>query len=90
MQVLELTHKWAGLFLGLGFVSAVATVIKIHGFSLAGERLTYRLRVLALRCMLRHPMSWFDSPSSSPSGLAAMLAADTPLVQGVSKHVLEI
>lgn len=83
-QVLGLTHKWAGLFVALGSVSAVATVMKTVTFSLAGEQLTYRLRSLTLSRTLRHPMSWFDQPLSSPSSLAAMLASDAPLVQGVS------
>lgn len=89
-QVLDRTHKWAGLFLALGFVSAVATVFKLAAFRLAGEKLTYRLQSEALRGILSHSISWFDTRSPSPSGLAAMLASDTPLVQGVSPlaHVL--
>lgn len=83
-QVVGHTHKWAGLFLALGAVSAVATVFKLCAFRLAGEKLTYRLQSKALRGILGHSISWFDTRSPSPSGLAAILASDTPLVQGVS------
>ena len=84
-QVFGEIHKWAWLFLALGFASAVATVIKVAAFSIAGEQLTYRLRCQAFRRILRHPMSWFDKSSSA--GAAAVLSADPPLVQGVS-HVM--
>ena len=33
-QVLDLTHMWAGLFLALGFISAIATIAKVRGQSL--------------------------------------------------------
>ena len=83
-QVFELIHKWAGLFLALGFISAVATMIKVASFSLAGERLTYRLRSQSLARILHRSMRWFDDSAHSPSALATVLASDTPLLQGVS------
>ena len=83
-QVFELIHKWAGLFLTLGFISAIATMIKVAAFSLAGEKLTYRLRSQSLARILRRSMRWFDDSAHSPSALATVLASDTPLLQGVS------
>ena len=81
-KVFGLIHKWAGLFLALGAVSAVSTVLKNVMFSLAGEMLTYRLRCRGFSQALCHRMSWFDKPSSS--GVAGLLASSPPLVQGVS------
>ena len=82
LQVFGLIHMWAWLFIVLGCASAVATVIKIALFSLASEQLMYQLRCWALSRVLRHPLDWFDQPSSS--SVPGLLASDPPLVPGVS------
>ena len=83
LQVFGLIQMWAWLFVGLGIVSAVATVFKIALFSLAGDQLTYRLRYRALSRILRHSLEWFDRPSSA--SVPGLLTSDPPLISGVSQ-----
>jgi ATP-binding cassette subfamily B (MDR/TAP) protein 1 len=54
-------------------------------FSLAGVRLTTRLRVAAFSAMLRQEVGWFDDEKNSVGTLCARLSGDAASVQGVSK-----
>ena len=52
--------------------------------SVAGERLTKRLRYLSFKAMLRQEMSWFDRKANSTGALLTRLVSDTAAVKGVS------
>ena len=54
-------------------------------FSVAGERLTLRMRRLAFEAMLRQEIGWFDDPRNSTGALCARLSADAAAIQGVSR-----
>ena len=54
-------------------------------FSVAGERLTLRMRRLAFEAMLRQEVGWFDDPRNSTGALCARLSADSAAIQGVSE-----
>jgi len=51
--------------------------------SIAGERLTKRLRFNSFRAMLRQDIGWFDLKSNSTGILSTRLAADAADVKGV-------
>ena len=52
--------------------------------SVAGERLTKRLRYHSFKAMLRQEMGWFDRKANSTGALLTRLASDTGAVKGVS------
>ena len=52
--------------------------------SVAGERLTKRLRYRSFKAMLRQEMAWFDRKANSTGALLTRLASDTAAVKGVS------
>ena len=56
----------------------------MHLFSLAGVRLTERLRIAAFNAMLRQEVSWFDNEKNAVGILCARLSGDAASVQGVS------
>ena len=59
-------------------------LLQTHLFSLAGVRLTARLRVAAFSAMLRQEVGWFDEEKNSVGTLCARLSGDASSVQGVS------
>jgi ABC-type multidrug transport system fused ATPase/permease subunit len=59
--------------------------LQMHLFSLAGVRLTARLRVAAFSAMLRQEIGWFDDEKNSVGTLCARLSGDAASVQGVSE-----
>jgi len=59
--------------------------LQTHLFSLAGVRLTARLRIAAFSAMLRQEVGWFDDERNSVGVLCARLSGDAASVQGVSK-----
>jgi len=60
-------------------------LLQTHLFSLAGVRLTARMRVAAFSAMLRQEVGWFDDERNSVGTLCARLSGDAASVQGVSK-----
>ena len=58
--------------------------IQISCFTIAGERLTARLRSRTFRAMLRQEIGWFDEERNSTGALTTRLANDAGQVQGVS------
>lgn len=53
-------------------------------FSIAGEKLTKRLRSLTFRAMLKQEMGWYDRKDNGVGALCARLSAEAAHVQGVS------
>ena len=52
--------------------------------SVAGERLTARLRVKTFKAMLRQEAGWFDRRENATGALTQRLATDASEVKGVS------
>lgn len=52
--------------------------------SIAGERLTVRLRINTFTAMLRQEIGWFDRRENSTGALTQRLATDASEVKGVS------
>lgn len=51
--------------------------------SVAGEKLTKRLRYLSFKAILRQEIGWFDLKANSTGVLSTRLAADAADVKGV-------
>ncbi|ELU17748.1 hypothetical protein CAPTEDRAFT_209638 [Capitella teleta] len=82
--------KLALMYLGIGAVSALASVTLQISFSQSGTRLTMRLRKLAFDSIIRQDMSFFDDLSNSTGALGTRLASDAALVQGATGSRLAI
>jgi ATP-binding cassette subfamily B (MDR/TAP) protein 1 len=73
--------QYCGAFVGIACATFVATTLRIGMFSLVGERLTRRLRVLAYTAVLRQPMAFFDAPENSSGRLNTRLSSDAAIVK---------
>lgn len=67
-----------------GVVVGAATFLTIYSFTVAGEKLTERLRGMAFRAMLRQELGWFDDKSNGTGSLCARLSGDASAVQGAT------
>jgi ATP-binding cassette subfamily B (MDR/TAP) protein 1 len=71
-------------FLILGAASLLGNMAMGCGFSVAGFRLTRRLRVLVFDKIVRHGMGWFDFPEHSTGELTSRLEEDAEAVSKVT------
>ena len=71
-------------FLALAAASLLGNMAMGCGFSVAGFRLTRRLRVLCFDKIMRHSISWFDFPEHSTGELTERLEADAEAVNKVT------
>ena len=53
-------------------------------FTVAGERLTSRLRSESFRAMLKQEIGWFDDERNATGALITRLSNDAAQVEGVS------
>lgn len=78
------TNIYCLYFVIAGIAVGTATFLQISTFSVAGERLTERIRDMAFCAMLRQEVGWFDNKSNGTGTLCARLSSDSAAVQGVS------
>lgn len=71
-------------FLALAAASLLGNMAMGCGFSVAGFRLTRRLRVLCFDKIMRHSIGWFDFPEHSTGELTERLEADAEAVNKVT------
>ena len=71
-------------FLALAAASLLGNMAMGCGFSVAGFRLTRRLRVLCFEKIMRHSIGWFDFPEHSTGELTERLEADAEAVNKVT------
>ena len=63
---------------------AVANYMQNAMYGISGERLTYKLRYMLFRGILRQDMGWFDRPDNTVGALATKLSNDASAVQGMT------
>eukprot|EP00903_Cladosiphon_okamuranus_P008530 g8189.t1 len=80
-KVREVGEKWSLGFVGLAAVAIVGHTAMAYGFSVAGERLTRRLREVGFKSILRHDVGWFDKDENSVGVLTTRLEEDASKVQ---------
>ncbi|KAJ4452140.1 hypothetical protein ANN_03658 [Periplaneta americana] len=83
-EVQRQTNWYCILFVVIGVVTGLGMFLQMHLFSLAGVRLTARLRVAAFSAMLRQEIGWFDEEKNGVGILCARLSGDAASVQGVN------
>ncbi|CAN0102225.1 unnamed protein product [Pylaiella littoralis] len=79
-KVREVGEKWSLGFVGLAALAVVGHCSMNYGFSVAGERLTRRLREIAFKAILRHDVGWFDKEENSVGALTTQLEEDSAKV----------
>ncbi|KAL1478242.1 hypothetical protein MTO96_016427 [Rhipicephalus appendiculatus] len=81
---------WSMMFLVLAAASGLGHFFRTLGVGIAGENLTFRLRVAVLANILRQHIGWFDDESHSSATLASRLATDVPVVKTAAGYRLAV
>nr|CAD7429696.1 unnamed protein product [Timema monikensis] len=96
MEVLRLNkQEWPYIMIGcicsiiMGcafpiFAVLFGEILGIYTFTLAGEKLTMRLRKLLFQAMVHQEIAWFDEGNNNTGALCAKLSGDTSSVQGLA------
>lgn len=82
------TSFWAIMFVCLGIYQLCAFLLNIGFFTLSGERLTMRMRLMCYEAILRQNIAWFDDEKQSTGALTAKLADDATQVKGLFGQLL--
>lgn len=59
-------------------------MLQASSFAKSGEELTYRLRLMGFRAMLRQEMGFYDDHLNGTGALTTRLATDASRVQGAT------
>ncbi|XP_045772546.1 ATP-dependent translocase ABCB1-like isoform X2 [Maniola jurtina] len=72
------------IFVGLGIITALATLVTGFLFSVAGEHLTARLRKLMFEKLLQQEIGYFDDKNNSTGSLCARLSGEAASVHAAT------
>jgi ATP-binding cassette subfamily B (MDR/TAP) protein 1 len=82
--------KYMGIIIGIAIAGFISTIAFNYGFTVAGARLTKRIRSKMFTSMLRQEVAWHDIEENRSSILATRLAASVPLVKGLTVDWLNL
>ena len=74
---------WALIFVVLGVSSFLIFPTRSYFFSIAGEKLVKRVRLMCFEKIIRMEVSWFDETENSSGALAAKLSTNAATVRGL-------
>ncbi|CAF3734733.1 unnamed protein product [Rotaria sp. Silwood1] len=83
-------HKlyiFTSIMFALGIAVVIFTVIAQGCLSVAGARLTNRLRIKAFGCILRQEVGWFDEVENNVGALCSRLSTDALEIQKVRMRI---
>lgn len=72
------------MFLVIGIMAGLGSLIQTYTFNAAGVKMTSRLRKTTFRTLLKQEVAFFDDDNNSVGALCSRLAGDCAQVQGVS------
>jgi len=75
---------WALIFVIIGLAACICQLLQIGCFSVAGAKLTTRLRSMTFRKLVRMDVGYFDREDNATGKITGRLAEDANLVQGLS------
>lgn len=78
------------LFILLGVAVLLTNLFQFFFFTRVGEGLTFRIRQDCFKKITRMPIEWFDKPQNNPGSLAARLASDCSLINGLTSTIIGI
>ncbi|XP_004537388.1 multidrug resistance protein homolog 49 [Ceratitis capitata] len=72
------------LFLVIGVITGIGSLLQTYMFNTAGVKMTSRLRLDAFNAIIRQEVAYFDDQRNSVGALCARLAGDCSNVQGAT------
>ncbi|XP_049518639.1 phosphatidylcholine translocator ABCB4 [Dermacentor silvarum] len=70
------------LFLLVGVVTGILAFVQTFTFSVVGENLTRRLRILTFSAIIKQDLAWYEELENTPDALLGSLSTDTARVHG--------
>ncbi|KAJ7966889.1 ABC transporter B family protein [Quillaja saponaria] len=80
-KIKEEVERVALIFVGVAILTIPIYMLQHYFYTLMGERLTARVRLLMFSAILSNEVAWFDLDENNTGSLTAMLAADATLVR---------
>ncbi|CAL0328680.1 unnamed protein product [Lupinus luteus] len=80
-KIKEEVDRMSLIFVGVAAITIPIYLLLHYFYTLMGERLTARVRLLMFSAILKNEVAWFDLNENSTGSLTAMLAADATLVR---------
>ncbi|KAH7838351.1 hypothetical protein Vadar_025259 [Vaccinium darrowii] len=81
---------WALMFVVLGATSLFAYPLRAYLFSMAGCKLTNRVRSMCFEKVVRMEVSWFDEPENSSGVIGARLSTDAAPIRALVGDALAL
>lgn len=72
------------IFIGIGLMAGLGTMLQSYMFTTAGVKMTTRLRKTAFKTIMSQEIAFFDDDKNSVGALCARLAGDCSNVQGAT------
>ncbi|KAI9561748.1 ABC protein [Daphnia sinensis] len=72
------------IFLGIAFGTGIGAYMQTIMLTIAGEKLTFRVRKLVFQSILKQKIGWFDQLENSVGSLCARLSGDASAIQGAT------
>lgn len=82
--------KYMGIIFAFGIAAIISNIVQSYSFSLAGSRLTQRIRTLMFKSMLRQEIGFHDLDENRSSILATQLSSSAGFVKGKSSDKLKL
>ncbi|XP_048433259.1 ABC transporter B family member 13 [Pyrus x bretschneideri] len=80
-QIKHVVDRIALIFVGLAAVTVPIYLLQHYFYTLMGERLTTRVRLLMFKAILSNEVGWFDLEENDTGSLTSTLAANATLVR---------
>ncbi|CAB4265548.1 unnamed protein product [Prunus armeniaca] len=80
-QIKQEVKKVALIFVGVAVATVPIYLLQHYFYTLMGERLTTRVRLLMFTAMLSNEVGWFDLDENNTGALTSILAANATLVR---------
>ncbi|TQE11535.1 hypothetical protein C1H46_002910 [Malus baccata] len=74
---------WAIIFMVLGVSSFLVIPARAYFFSVAGNKLIERIRLMCFERVVHMEVGWFDEPENSSGSVGARLSADAAIVRAL-------
>lgn len=72
------------IFLGIAFGTGIGAFMQTFMLTIAGEKLTFRVRKLIFQSILKQKIGWFDQLENSVGSLCVRLSGDASAIQGAT------
>ncbi|KAL0438399.1 UNVERIFIED_CONTAM: ABC transporter B family member 13 [Sesamum latifolium] len=80
-RIKQEVQQMSFIFVGAAMVTILVYLLQHYFYTLMGERLIARVRLLMFKAMLSNEIAWFDKDENSTGSLASKLATDATLVR---------